>query len=174
MAGVPMNDRPLYRNGRVTTKVRDLPDGSILMFKPFLVREEHIMKMTGAPGWDKKHVDDTFMDGVVGSLRYTFDIVQYDIPIADFREHAFESETVGFGVQYHVHQKFYKTTGLRVINPKRESLSELPTLPKKVTFGRWVPCTRCKSSGKEPGKQKERCSKCQGQGFLPVGSSASS
>lgn len=164
--GEPMTDRPLFRNGRVILKVRDLPDGSMLMFKPFVLKDEHIMNLTGAPGWDKEHVDAVFSEGVVGGLRYTFGIVQYDIAIDEFREHAFVRALSGLEEQYHLHRKYYKSTGLRTVSPKREDAEPIVTMPSKVTFGEWVPCTRCKTSGAEPDKRSERCSKCQGQGYL--------
>lgn len=166
-----MSDRPLFRDGRVILKVRDLPDGSVVLFKPFLINESRIMRLTGAPGWDKEHVDAVFTEGVVGVLRYIEDIVEYSIRIETFREHAFEREIVGYEKQYHVHKRYYQSRGLRVVDPKRESSGYKPEdkealkLPKKLTFGEWVPCTRCKSSGLEPEKKKERCTKCQGQGY---------
>lgn len=162
-----MSDTPLFRNGKVTTKTRLMPDGSILMFKPFLIREEHIMRLTDAPGWDKIHVDSVFMEGVAGFLRYQQDIVQYDIAIADFREHAFIKDMGSFGEQYHVHRKFYRSTGLRTVNPRRDSdqASRAPELPKKITFGEWLICSRCKGHGTESGKKETRCSKCLGSGL---------
>jgi hypothetical protein len=167
-----MSDKPLFRNGKVTTKMRKNPDGSTLLYKPFLIKPEHLMKMTGAPGWDKGHVDEVFTDGVVGGLRFSLDIVQYDIPIAEFREHAFEKATPGFGDQYHVHLKYYKSTGLRTVSPRRTTeVEEGPRLPPKLAFGEWIPCTNCGSTGK---KQKERCPKCQGLGFINWSSATSS
>ncbi len=168
---MPTPDRPLYRNGRVVLKVRPQPDGSIVLFKPFLITPDRVMRLTDAPGWDKEHVDAVFTDGIAGSLRYTQDIVQYDISIKDFREHAFVREDDG--AQYHVHRKYYKSTGLRTVDPRRESKPEAESLPAKLTFGEWVPCTRCKTSGRDPDR-KERCSKCQGRGFIPISSSATS
>ena len=165
------SDRPLFRDGRVVLKVRPMPDGSVLMFKPFVITDAHIMNLTGAPGWDKGHVDDVFTEGVIGVLRYIHETVEYSIRIETFRAHAFVRD-LGHGEQYHVHKQYYKSVGLRTVNPKRESMSEIPTLPKKIEFGRWVPCTRCKSSGLEPGKKKERCTKCQGQGYEQWSSSS--
>jgi len=159
-----MNDRPLFRNGKVVTKIRTMPDGSLLLFKPFIVKPEHIMRLTDAPGWDKEHVDATFTDDIPGGLRYTQDIVQYDISIEDFRVHAFVKNTPGFGDQYHVHRKYYRSTGLRTVSPKRGGdAPETPVVPKKITFGEWVPCTKCGMTG---GSKKERCTKCQGTGVL--------
>ena len=168
-----MSDTPLFRNGKAVLKTRVLPGGSILMFKPFIIKDEHVMRLTGAPGWDKQHVDDVFAEGVTGKLRYIKDAVQYDISIEDFRVHAFAKDSEVFGSQYHVHQKYYTSTG--VINPKRESFveKEIPLeLPQKITFGEWLICSKCKGSG---GTAKERCSKCQGQGLVKwTGSSATS
>ncbi len=164
-----MSDTPLFRDGKVILKTRTLPDGSVLMFKPFIIREEHLMKMTGAPGWDKERVDATFTKGVIGTLRYIQDNVQYDIRIETFREHAFERDIVGYGSQYHVHKQYYRSSG--VVSPKRVSAGykpeekSIPELPSKLTFGEWVPCTRCRATGIEPDKKKERCTKCQGQGY---------
>jgi len=162
-----MSDTPLFRNGKVTTKTRVMADGSILMFKPFTIREEHIMRLTDAPGWDVSHVESVFTEGVPGFLRYTQDIMQYDISIADFREHAFVKDMGKFGEQYHVHRKFYKATGLRTVSPKRGHDPEVvsPTMPEKVTFGEFVPCSRCKTTGRDPSKKGTRCSKCLGVGF---------
>jgi hypothetical protein len=168
--GEPMSDRStdrvLFRNGKAVLKVRDLPDGLKLIYKPFVIRDEHVMKITDAPGWDKEHIDAEFGPGVKGGLRYTRDIVQYDIDIEAFREHAFEKDMGTFGWQFHVHSKFYRTTGL--VGPRRESSAPKADepklkLPPKILFGEWVPCTKCGTSGKA---QKERCPKCQGLGFV--------
>ena len=172
-AGVqPMGDRPLFRGGKVILKVRPLPDGSVVLFKPFMVTEARIMRLTGAPGWDRVHVDEVFGEGVTGVLRYIEDIVEYTIPISEFREHAFIRMDNEGNEQYHVHKQYYSSRGLRVVSPKRESMSEIPALPKKLTFGEWVPCTRCRASGLEPEKRKERCTKCQGQGYEKWSSSS--
>lgn len=169
-----MSDTPLFRNGKVTTKTRVMADGSILMFKPFTIKPEHIMRLTDAPGWDVGHVEAVFTEGVPGSLRYTQDIMQYDITIAAFREHAFVKDMGSFGEQYHVHRKFYKATGLRTVSPKRGHDPEVvvPILLGKVTFGEYVSCTRCKTTGRDPSKKGERCSKCLGLGFQKWASSS--
>lgn len=167
-----MTDIPLWRTGRVILKVRNRPDGSVLVYKPFLIKEEHIMRLTGAPGWDQVHVDATFSDGVVGTLRWQQEIVQYDIAIKAFREHAFLKDGLG-GPQYHVHRKFYASTGLRTVDPIRRSAEPTAAeLPRNMAFGEWVPCSRCGSKGTEPDKRSERCSKCQGLGFLKWSSSS--
>lgn len=167
-----MNDTPLWRNGKVVLKTRALPDGSTLMFKPFIIKTEHIMRLTDAPGWDKEHVDAVFTDGIAGLLRYQQDIVQYDIPIDVFREHAFVKDMGAFGEQYHVHRKYYKSTGLRTVDPKRflsgipaERDKEAPVIPKQIVFGEWSVCTKCKGTG---GAKKERCPKCQGTGLVKL------
>jgi hypothetical protein len=161
-----MSDTPLWRKGRVILKTRVMADGSIMMFKPFTIKDEHIMRLTDAPGWDVTHVDAVFTEGVPGFLRYAQDIMQYDIPIAVFREHAFIKDMGAFGEQYHVHRKYYKARGLRMVSPKRGDDPEVvaPELPTKIVFGDLVPCTRCRTTGHDPSK-KGRCSRCLGVGF---------
>ena len=160
-----MSDKPLFRAGKVILKVRPLPDGSIVLFKPFMVTEARIMRLTGAPGWDKEHVDAVFTEGVVGVLRYIEDVVEYSIRIETFREHAFIKLDDTGAQQYHVHKQFYAARGLRTVSPRREEKEPTIELPKRLTFGEWLPCSRCHASGTEPGKKKERCTKCQGQGY---------
>jgi hypothetical protein len=142
----------LFRNGRAVMRTIANPDGSITLSKSVLVKAEHLMRMTGAPGWDKELVDQTFPPGIRGGLRYVNEFVQHDIDIDTFREHAFEKEVEPHGMQYHCKVGHYRTTGLRVVEPKRIEL------PSKIAFGEVIPCGSCKGRG---------CPVCEKKGYVP-------
>ena len=167
-------ERVITRDGQVILRVRDNPDGTRLLMKTSGLRPEHIMRMTVAPGWDKKAVDETFPEGVKGWLRYIYGDVQYDITIDTFREHAFVKSIGSYGEQYHCDRSHYQSTGLRrFVSPKREEAQEeAPTLPRHLAFGEWVPCSSCKG---KPNKTNP-CEQCKGLGFMPwkSGTSATS
>lgn len=167
-----MSDRtgkPIWQSGRVILKHRTEPDGSLTMFKPFMITDKHIMRLTGAPGWDKASIDAFYTDGVKGRLWYQQDIVEYSISIEEFREHAFVKDMPGYGEQYHVHRQFYHSQGMRKVSPIRENapvITDQPKLPTKLTFGEWVPCESCHGQG-------GRCPRCQGNGFVKWSSAPS-
>lgn len=148
----------IFRNGKAILRRYDRPDGTVLLTKTLDQKDEHIMHMTGAPGWDKQAVDEVFTRGIGGTLQYTRQGVRYDIDIADFRKHAFEKDIHPFGVQYHVGVKHYKTFGLRSVAPTRDAA---PELPKQLSFGEWLPCPSCK------GNRKNGCDVCNHLGYVP-------
>ena len=154
-------DRVLSRDGRVILRLRDNPDGTVTLSKAQTVRPEHIMRMTGAPGWDQAHVDTAF-ESKKGNLRYTTEFVQYDIDIDTFRKYAFVKDVPPFGAQYHVDRKHYKSTGLRrAVSPTRDE-DPVPEPPKHINFGEWLPCPTCKGQVKTP-----PCKNCRGMGYVP-------
>lgn len=155
-----MRDQPLFRAGKAILKARSEPDGTVTLYKPFSVKAEHLMRMTGAPGWDKAYVDQVFEPGVRGTLRWHNDAVEYDIDIDTFRERAFIKDVGVHGAQYHCNIGHYNATGVKVKptkNPERNG---------PLVFGELLPCARCKGKGKN-------CTLCEGRGYVPWKSSSS-
>jgi hypothetical protein len=148
----------IFRQGKAILKVYDVEDRKV-MKKAMVVRPEHIMRLTGAPGWDKEAVDETFTKGVKGGIAFTFDFIEYEIDINVFREHAFEKDTPPFGAQYHVHAKYWTTRPIPKVSAVRTE-EAAPTPPKRITFGEWIPCPRCKG-------QSKSCDTCNGVGYQP-------
>lgn len=162
-----MSDTPLYRDGKVVLKVRKNPDDTVFMYKPFVLREKHLLNMTGAPGWDQHHVDAVFGEGVDGELGWIFEGTRYEIGIAEFRQHAFVKEVAPFGRQYHVHQKYWRQIlPDRTVSPLREGTPRVgfeEAKPPKLEFGLTLVCDGCNGTGK---KNKQPCVRCHGFGVV--------
>ena len=156
-------DTPLMREGKLILRLRDNEDGSVLLYKPMPLKKLHILKMTGAPGWDAAYVDQSFPPGVDGVLRYTYELVDYSISIERFREHMFKKD-FGAGEQYHCALRWWTPKGHIIVNPLRaETDREQPIT--KLEFGATVPCGHCKGRGLKYAKS-EACEACHGLGVV--------
>lgn len=158
-----MSENLLFRHSKAILKVRENLDGSFTLMKhPPTVKPDHIMRITGSPGWDKRYVDQVFVEGATGTLSYQYEGARYEIPIEDFRAHAFEKEMPGHDQQYHIDVKHYKTYG--IVSPLRgeaEPRRDTPTIPSRFAFGEYVPCATCKGH-----QWKKPCPSCGGVGYL--------
>lgn len=154
-----MPDKTLFRDGKAILKVHENPDGSVILYKPFVVKRQHTMEMTGTPGWDKQAVDTVFDNFVTGWLTYTSeDNVRHRIRIEDFRGHAFVKEVGTFGEQYHCAKAHWENDGpAPKVSPIR---TQEPTGP--VAFGEYVNCSKCRGD-----KRKAKgCEVCGGKGIV--------
>ena len=169
------DDIDIYRYGHIIAKWRVLRGGKRLLYKPQPLREHHIMKMTGAPGWDARAVDETFPPGVSGILGYNYGDIRYVISIESFREHMFEKEITGQGKQYHCALKHYEPKAR--VDPQRpaedtERSAVAQTPPTgRLVCGEVMLCRKCKGTGKEPLTPK-RCEFCQGLGVTKLPSTS--
>lgn len=161
-----MSETPLLRDGKVILRRVDNDDGSITLKKPLPLKLEHIMQQTGAPGWDKRYVDQTF-SGKDGTLEYIYGISKFSINSRLFLAHAYVTTHAVYGEQYHCEKKWYAEDVLVVTSPLRE---ERPFAPARLEFGTILNCTRCKGTGAEPGfksTDKHPCTACKGVGVVP-------
>jgi len=162
-----MSENLLFRNSKAILKVRENPDGTLTLMKhPPTVKPDHIMRITGSPGWDKRYVDQVFVEGTTGTLSYQYGGARYEIPIEDFRAHAFEKEMPGHDQQYHIDVKHYKSYGIvsplrGEAEPRRDTAAPIPS---RFAFGEYVPCVACKGVA-----YKSPCKTCQGAGFVRWG-----
>jgi len=157
------DDEPIFRHGMVILMRRKMRDGSVLLYKPQPLKPHHIMKMTGAPGWDKEAVDATFPEGRSGHLAYVYESVRYLIDIERFREHAFMRNIANHGEQYHCALRWWEPKAR--VDPERPAPGEPapPRLPTRLVFGEVMRCPRCKGRGQEPGLPTP-CERCKGLG----------
>lgn len=155
---------PLFRDGKLIARVTTRSDGALLMAKAQQVKDNQVMDITGAPGWDARYVDqffprysspteDKYIGIDRGYLGFTRNDVEYTIDIETFRQHAFKKDS-GFGEQYHCHIQHYRSSG------QATSKSEPhPQRKERLTFGTDQLCPSCKG-------YKKDCKVCGGNGVV--------
>ena len=159
-------DTPLMREGKIILRLRDLEDGTILLYKPYMLKATHIFKMTGAPGWDAVLLDQSFPAGVKGTLKFTYQLVDYSISIGTFREHAFKKD-LGAGEQYHCALRWWIPKGQTIVDPSKSRENRVVVPPvTKLVFGETVVCSQCKGKGHRYAKPAEECPVCLGLGVV--------
>jgi hypothetical protein len=166
-----MTETPLLRNGKIILRRVDHDDGMVTLKKPLPVKPEHIFKQTGAPGWDKRLVDQVF-EKQDGWLEYVDGTVKYSIPVGRFRAHAYTSDNPIFGEQYHVEKQWYDEEHIVITEPIRSGNTiqgnVFLSAPSTLEFGKVLNCGHCKGTGKQPGeKTAGSCKACMGIGVIP-------
>jgi DnaJ-class molecular chaperone len=150
-----MSDTPLIRDGKLILRVVDHEDGTVTLKKPIPVKPEHIFRQTGAPGWDKRYVDQIF-HSTPGNLEYTEGTSKFTIPHDVFIKHAYVTNHVVYGEQYHCEKQWYAEHPFMITEPVRGE------------FGRTIICAKCHGTSAEPGKRtKGTCPACMGIGVVP-------
>ena len=169
-----MSETPLMRDGKVILRLVDHEDGTMTLKKPLPVKPEHIYHQTGAPGWDKRIVDQCFgYEGLEqGTLEYIEGHSKFSIDYQVFIKHAYTSSHPVYGEQYHVEKQWYEEQLLVIDEPVRGGGKIQGNVyvepPVRVEFGRTLRCHKCRGSGVEPGKKKRgSCPDCMGIGVIP-------
>jgi hypothetical protein len=166
-----MSDTPLIRDGKLILRVIDHEDGTVTLKKPLPVKPEHIFKQTGAPGWDKRYVDQIFATAS-GNLEYTEGTSKWTVPHDVFIKHAYITNHIAYGEQYHCERQWYVEHPFMITEPVRGG-GEIQgnvyvTPPTRLEFGRTIICAKCHGTSVEPGKRtKGSCPACMGIGVVP-------
>jgi hypothetical protein len=166
-----MSETPLIRDGKVILRLVDHEDGTVTLKKPLPVKPEHIFKQTGAPGWDKRLVDQVFAN-TSGNLEYTEGTSKWTVPHDVFIKHAYITNHVVYGEQYHCEKQWYAEHPFIIVEPVRGGGeiqgNQYVAPPKRIEFGRTIVCTKCRGTGVKPGlRTKGSCDDCMGIGVVP-------
>jgi hypothetical protein len=166
-----VSDTPLIRDGKLILRVVDHEDGTVTLKKPIPVKPEHIFKQTGAPGWDKRYVDQIFATAS-GNLEYVEGTSKWTIPHDVFIKHAYITNHAAFGEQYHCERQWYSEHPFVIKEPIRGGGdiqgNQYVAPPTRIEFGRTIICKKCNGTSVEPGKRtKNTCSGCMGIGVVP-------
>lgn len=166
-----MSEFPLIRDGKIILRLVDHEDGTVTLKKPMPVKEQHIYQQTGAPGWDKRLVDQAFLDRT-GTLEYVDGVSKFSIAHDVFIRHAYVSKHAIFGEQYHCEKQWYEEQLLVITEPVRGGGTIQGNVyvepPTKMEFGTTLRCKKCRGSGIKPGMRKAgSCDECMGIGYTP-------